>query len=141
MVTERVGDHAIAVAPELVSSGTTTVAPASSARWNLASTSVTVRWMVTGVPPSDVGVIDLPPHISGKSSLSITVKPLMRTAAWISLPSGPGHAPEFDGVKSLDVEVDRRGGVVDGEVRGQCGFNGNCHEASLGGRWVARIGH
>ncbi|EUA30203.1 hypothetical protein I553_4460 [Mycobacterium xenopi 4042] len=43
MVTERVGDHAVAVPQNWSSNGATTVAPASSARWNLASTSVTVK--------------------------------------------------------------------------------------------------
>ncbi|COX14130.1 Uncharacterised protein [Mycobacterium tuberculosis] len=57
--------------------------------------------MVTGVPPSEVGVIDLPPHICGTSSLSITVKPLMRSAAWISLPSGPGTRPSSTASKAL----------------------------------------
>ncbi|CFS61107.1 Uncharacterised protein [Mycobacterium tuberculosis] len=29
---------------------------------------------------------------------------------------GTGDAPQFDGVKGLDVEVDRRGSVVDDKV-------------------------
>ncbi len=63
----------------------------------------------------------------------------MRTAACISLPSGRGHPAELYGVKSLDVEVDRRGGVVDDEVGGQCGFDGDCHQGLLGvGTWPGR---
>ena len=61
--------------------------------WNFLSTSVTTRWMVTGEPPSAFGVIDLPPLISGKSSLSITDEPLIPREAWINLPSGPGTRP------------------------------------------------
>ena len=73
----------------------TTVAPASSARWNLASTSVTVRWMVTGVPPSDVGVVDLPPDISGKSSASITSEAVDAHRGVDQLAVGAGYPAEF----------------------------------------------
>ena len=54
-----------------------------------------------GVPPSDVGVIDFPPDISGKSSLSSTVMPLIFSAEWISLPSGPGTRPSSSASKAL----------------------------------------
>jgi ferredoxin--NADP+ reductase len=40
---------------------------------------------------------------------------------------GTGYAPQFDGVEGFDVEVDGRGGVVNDEVRGQCGFDGDRH--------------
>ncbi len=83
------------------SSGMTTVAPASTAFWNLASTSVTVRWMVTGEPPNASGVTALSSFISGKSSLSMTIAPLIRSAAWNSRPSGPGTRPSSSASNAL----------------------------------------
>ncbi len=49
---------------------------------------------------------------------------------------GAGYSADLDRAKSLDVEVDRRRGVVDDEMRGQCGFDGDCHQGLLGvGVW------
>ena len=68
--------------------GIVTVAPAFTARANHASTSGTLRCSVTAVPFNDSG--DSAP-CSGISSLSITMAPLICTAACINFPSGPGR--------------------------------------------------
>ena len=72
--------------------------------------------MVTGEPPSAVGVIDLPSLYSGKSSLSITGEPLIASAGVHQLAVRSGQPDLFDGIERLDVEVDGGGGVVDDEM-------------------------
>src|SRR5688572_15006925 len=64
-----------------------TVAPAFTARLNMASAFSTMRWMVTGEPLSDFG--PTAPH-SGISSTRNNAAPLMRMHACIRRPSGPG---------------------------------------------------
>ncbi|SHQ79331.1 Uncharacterised protein [Mycobacteroides abscessus subsp. abscessus] len=57
--------------------------------------------MVTGVPPSAVGVLDLPSLYSGKSSFIMMVVPLILTAACITLPSGVSSRPSSSAPKAF----------------------------------------
>ena len=57
----------------------------------------------------------MPSDISGKSSLSIAMDPLMERRRGSACRPGR-HSAVLDGAERLDVEVDRRGGIVDDKV-------------------------
>ena len=87
--------------------------------------------MVTEVPPSAGGVVDLPSVISGKSSLSITMAPLIWDRRVDQLAVGTRDTADFDGAERLDVEVNCRGRIVDDQVRGQRGLYIDRHSVLL----------
>ena len=131
VVAERIGDHAVAVAPELVVE-----------RGDHGGAGVEC--------PLELGIDVGHRQVDGDRSAAQRRRGHRLSAGHLrevvvehhgeavdaqrgvdQLAVGTGHSADFLRVKSLDVEVDRRGGVVDDKVRGQCGFDGDCHVASL----------
>ena len=94
----------------------TTVAPASTARWNSAFDICAVQVDGDRRATERGRRRRLAVVVLGKSSLSNTGDAVDRHAGMHQLAVRSGHPHFFGGIERLDVEVDGRGRVVDDEV-------------------------
>lgn len=62
---------------------------------------MTVRWIVTGVPPDALGIIDTPPRTFGKSSMSMDGEPIEAQRGVDEFAVGAGDRPTSSAPKAL----------------------------------------